>query len=60
MTESSRYKIRLRHRRGYVKEAGRYLQWSEYQVTNGRKVIGRFDLETQAREFIREKEESDK
>ena len=43
-------KIRLRQRRGHVKEAGRYMAWEEYQVVDGRRVVGRFDFVYQALE----------
>lgn len=52
MTEKSALKIRYRTRRGYAKEAQGYTSWGEYQVVDGRKVVGRFDFEDQAQKFI--------
>lgn len=37
------FKIRLRGRQGYVKEAQGYTTWMEYQVVAGRKVAARFE-----------------
>lgn len=37
------YKIRLRGRQGYVREAQGYTTWMEYQVLAGRKVVARFE-----------------
>lgn len=50
----TKLKIRKRERRGYVKEAGRHSAWTEFQVVDGRRVIGRFDFERQAEELVRE------
>lgn len=47
MTELTK-KIRERQRRGYSREAGGYTAWNEIQVVQGRKVIGRYDLISQA------------
>ena len=41
-------KIRYRHRRGYSREAGGYTGWYEWQVVRGRRIVGRYDLESQA------------
>jgi hypothetical protein len=40
--------IRYRHRCGYAKEAQGYASWTEYQVVENRKVIGRYDFLYQA------------
>jgi hypothetical protein len=48
---------RLRHRRCYAKEYGAHAQWMEWQVVQGRKIVSRFDLETQADEYIAEHSE---
>jgi hypothetical protein len=42
------FKIRLRARQGYVREAQGYIGWTEYQVVAGRKVEARFDTLEQA------------
>lgn len=56
MSNLPNLKIRLRSRRGRPPEAqGDYMVWEEYQVVDGRRVIGRFDLEEQAQRFIDEK-----
>lgn len=41
-------KIRKRERRGYSKEADGYDKWTEFQVVDGRKVLGRYELLSQA------------
>ena len=46
--------IRHRDRRGYAKEAQGYTAWSEWQVTQGRRVLSRHDTEQQARKWVRE------
>lgn len=46
-------KIRRRERRGHCKEAGGYRGWTEYQVVDGRKIVRRFDMRSQAETFIR-------
>ena len=45
-------KIRFRERSGYSREAGGYIGWGEYQVVDGRKIIGRFDTLGQAESFV--------
>jgi hypothetical protein len=37
-------KIRVRERCGYSKEAGGHAAWVEYQVVDGRKIVGRYEL----------------
>jgi len=49
-------KIRVRDRRGYSREAGGYDVWTEYQVVEGRKIIGRFEIRDHAEEFIAKRE----
>lgn len=51
--------IRHRHRRGYVREAQGYTAWEEWQLVEGRKVIGRYDLKEQA-ERAREKRDHER
>lgn len=51
-------KIRERHLTGYRREAGGYTGWHEWQLVDGRKVVGRFDLYEQA-EAAKTKRESD-
>lgn len=46
------YMVRERIRRGYSREAQGYAVWHEYQVVQGRRVVGRFDLERQAHTWI--------
>lgn len=41
-------KIRKRSRSGYVKEAGGYTGWDEYQLVSGRKILSRHELLSQA------------
>lgn len=51
-------KIRDRHRVGYIRDQG-YGDWYEYQVVGARgKILGRFDLRSQAEEFIEERRRS--
>jgi hypothetical protein len=52
MPDSARFKIRFRERRGHSREAGGYAAWTEVQVVEGRRVVGRFDLEHQAQAWI--------
>lgn len=49
---SPELKIRQRERSGYVREAEGYQIWTEYQVVQGRKIIARFEIESQAEKFI--------
>lgn len=42
------FKIRVRSRRGYSKEAQGYTGWDEYQVVSGRKIEARFEQLSQA------------
>lgn len=37
-------KIRLRERCGYSKEAGGYAAWFEFQVVDGRRIVGRYEM----------------
>lgn len=46
------YTVRERNRRGYVREAQAHRSWTEYQVLDGRRVVRRFDVERQARDWI--------
>ena len=49
MKAPSKLTIRERARRGRVREAGgEYQVWQEWQLVDGRQVIGRFDFEAQA------------
>lgn len=45
------YTIRARQRTSASPGGGRKQSWSEWQVVQGRKVLGRFDLEGQAGAF---------
>lgn len=54
MGRTTELKIRQRERSGYVREAEGYQVWTEYQVIQGRKIIGRFEIESQAEKFVRE------
>lgn len=48
--------IRERQRRGRPKEAGGdHIEWTEVQVVQGRRVLARFDLESQAIRWIDER-----
>lgn len=49
-------KIRERELRGYVREVGGYGGWREFQVVDGRKIIGRFEIREAAEAFMREQE----
>lgn len=40
--------IKLRRRRGYLREAMGYTAWDEYQVWGGRRIVGRYELLSQA------------
>lgn len=55
-----RYTIRERSRRGRPKEAfGEYMTWTEWQVVERRRIVGRFDFEDQAKRWIAQKEVTD-
>lgn len=45
---ATRIAIRKRSRRGYLKEANGYSAWEEWQVVQGRKVIGRHEHRDEA------------
>jgi hypothetical protein len=45
-------KIRKRELRGYAKEAQGYTSWIEYQVVDGKRIVKRFDMLSQAEEFL--------
>jgi hypothetical protein len=49
--------IRLRRRAGHVVGQG-YTVWEEWQVVRGRLILGRFDMEWQARKFAADQEVS--
>ena len=49
-------KIRERHRYTASPKAGFDTEWIEFQVVDGRKIIGRFDLREQAEAFVAESE----
>lgn len=55
-----RFTIRERHRRGYVREAQGYTAWTEWQVVDGRKVVGRHDFREQAERQARQIVDRDK
>jgi hypothetical protein len=47
-SKETTFKIRHRQLRGYSKEAQGYIGWYEWQLVEGRKIIGRYDTERQA------------
>lgn len=49
-----RVNIRMRERRQASPREGMRQIWTEWQVCQGRRVLGRFDTEGQARKFVRE------
>lgn len=44
-------KLRRRHRFSQPKDAGRYFEWWEWQLVDGRTIVARFDFEAQALKY---------
>lgn len=47
-------KIRERNRQAYSREADGHDRWTEFQVVEGRKVLGRYELLSQAERAVSE------